>query len=406
MKFFRNIEVAKTYHVSKNAVTNWVAAAKGGKLGLELIKVGNRSYIANTAQNISIIEQISKERRKFRTTKAHKIIRPDEKFYDTYSPDQVSDIISNLEIHHEVPRQYSYFGNGAALWDQDVQHAIKQSTNNDASATIYLLSTNYQFLDGLLSPYKKVNVIDIGPGNAMPVRGLLQHLIDKDMLGRYLAIDISPEIVEIARQNIDKWFGGKVDFEGELRDITFERFKDIMPLDTDGSETVNLLLFLGSTRNNFRAPQDAFNTIYNSMGTSDILICSERLDTESNRRLFNLDIVDGAPALSLYHRHTLELLNIDPSLYEVEVGFNAQRHERFRTIRLKSAISIEFSRSNKTKTVRFNKGDVLLVWRYWHNSLLEVLHQFDDAGLQLLQSNCTTDGEFVLTIHKAKMIKL
>lgn len=403
MQYLRNTDVAKTYNVSLRAVANWITAAKDGKLDIELFKLKEKYFIANTSQNATTIRRLVTERRKYRASHTFKTASPDSRFYEIYPPDQIADIVSSLEVQKEIPFQYNYVGNGAALWGEHVQHLYAEATPTTPVVTSKLLDASRTFMADLLTPYNRINVIDLGPGNALPVRELLADLLKRGALGRYVALDISPEMIELARRNVKQWFGEKVPFEGELRDITYERFKDVTT-PTSGSDSVNLILFLGSTRNNFRDPMEALKTIYHSMEASDLLVCSERLDTATARRRFDFEIADGTPTLIPFFRVVLELLGIDKSLYDVENGFNEQANERYIRIRFKTALAISFAYANTTRLVQFNKGDTVMIWRYKHLNLLETLGQFDQAGFDLLQANKIRTGEFVLTVHQVKTI--
>src|SRR5687767_11586436 len=121
MLYFKNTELAESHHVTLRTVLNWVQAAKEGKLDLDLHTEKNKSYVANTARNIATIEELVEKRRKYRNTKAVKVITPRPEFYELFNQEQIYDIVNNLEIHHEIPRQYNYFDGGADHWDKYVR---------------------------------------------------------------------------------------------------------------------------------------------------------------------------------------------------------------------------------------------------------------------------------------------
>ena len=130
MKYYKNTEIAALFHVSEKAARNWVEATQQGKLNLELFEKDGRFFIANTSKNMQVMEDLVSERKKFKNTRSYKVITPKPEFYDLFSPEQIYEIITNLEIHREIPRQYSYFNGGAGHWDLYAQRLAAEETPN------------------------------------------------------------------------------------------------------------------------------------------------------------------------------------------------------------------------------------------------------------------------------------
>src|SRR6185369_3313064 len=108
-----------------------------------------------------------------------------------------------------------------------------------------------------------------------------------------------------------------VKFEGYIRDISYERFDDVLLDDTLGASvsTINLVLLLGATPMNFRSPAEVLRVVYGSMGQKDMLIYTGKPDTEVVRSNFNFSVgADGVYTLSPTHSYVFDLLNIDESL--------------------------------------------------------------------------------------------
>src|SRR6266702_2637814 len=121
MKYFKHSELVNEYHVSLKTVHNWIDATKQGKLDLQLHTEKNKTYIANTPTNLVTIDALANKGKKYRNTLHHKVVTPKPEFYDLYTSRQILDIISNLNIHHEIPRQYNYMDGGADNWDSWLQ---------------------------------------------------------------------------------------------------------------------------------------------------------------------------------------------------------------------------------------------------------------------------------------------
>lgn len=405
MLYFKHSELAKKYHVSLRTVHNWIDAAKNEKLDLGLHSEGDKLYVANTARNILILAELTESRRKYRNTKATKTILPKPEFYSIYNERQIYDIATNLEIHHEIPRQYNYFNGGADHWDKYAERLVLEEAPNLINSTIRLLKSNQGYIDDLLKRCKRVNVVDVGVGNAYPVKSLLDNLLKQGRLGRYIALDISPNVLKIAEQNIKDWFGDQIKFEGYEYDINYDRFSNLLIQEytrKDAQETVNLVLLLGGTLSNMRAPDGGYKIIHDSMGINDLLIHTTKLDTDATRNYFDFDLKPGETRLAAIHGLVVDLLNIDSSFYEVEMGYDPANKQRFERIRLKISLSIKFSFKDGERLVELNKGDTILTWRGLQQTAADVTEQFDRNDFYLLHSSQTDDREYILTVSRVK----
>ena len=401
MQYLRNFELLKLYPVSEGTVRNWIARARDGRLDLQLYENEGKTYVANTADNIQRIEQLIRSRRKYLRKRDHKLVTPMAEFYELYSPRQVLDIVSNLDVHREIPRQYNYFDGGANHWDAYVQRLYHERSANLVNGTVWLLDTNMPYLGELLKKYKHVNVIDVGVGNAWPTKNLLAHLLETGKLGRYIAVDISAEMLQLAESYIKEWFGGQVPFECFERDISHDWFTDLLApsyLGSGAEETINLVLLLGATPVNFRSPADIFKVVYNSMGRRDLLVYTTGLDALASRRTFSFNTGKAAEVLPPQYKFIVDLLGIDESSYEVKLGFDERRMERYVRIRLTTSLTLCFKFETGERVIELDKGEDVLVWRAKHQSTRKVLQQLEDVGFSLLAAVHTEDYLHLLTI--------
>ncbi|HSX34091.1 MAG TPA: L-histidine N(alpha)-methyltransferase [Candidatus Saccharimonadales bacterium] len=400
MKYFKNTELAKLYNVSEKSVRNWIDATKQGKLELELYTENGRQYIANSSKNTAFVESLVQKGKKYKNSRGAKLVRPVEKFYSLYTQKQIVDIISNIDIYREIPLQYCYFNSGADHWDQYTRNLVKDNHPNPLNSTVQLLDLNLPYLDLLLEDYSAVNIIDIGVGNALPVRSVLTHFVNTGKLNRYIGLDISTEMLTIAERNIQKWFDGKVEFEGHVRDFNQDRFGDLLVADTfndDDTPVANLIFFLGGTINNLREPNHALAAIHDSMGKDDLFLFSKKLDTEKSRLHFDVT-APGNLATTL----VVDLLNIDRDYYDIEQYFNEQKMAREARIKLKVAITIEFELEGKHRFVEINKGESILLWRALHQSALETIDQFSNNGFELVQAAKSKDNNYLMMMSRIK----
>ena len=406
MKYFRNTELAKLYNVSEKSVRNWIDAALEGKLDLQLYKENDRTFVANTSKNTLLIEELVVKGKKYRNSRGFKMVRPSQKFYELYTEEQIFDIISNLEVHREIPHQYSYADGGAESWDHYTQKLLKEGSLNSLTNTIQLLSMTQDYLFNLVQEYERINIIDIGVGNCLEIRALIENLCREKTVGRYICLDVSKTMLKIAQRNLTEWFGDQFQIEGYVRDIHYDRFNDLLSADAFGKDadtTANIVLFLGGTISNFREPERGLGTIQDSMGKNDFLITSKKLDTESSRRYFDFTVTPD-DIVHDFRDFCLELLNLDKSFYTVEQFFDKEAMCRKRQVRLNVAVSIEFQFGDKQKTIEFNKGEAILLWRASHQNAIEAFQQLDNSGFNTLQATRSKDTaqEYVQFISQVK----
>lgn len=405
MLYFKNVELAKKYRVSLGTVRNWIEAAQAGKLELTLNNLGDKYYITNTPSNILLIERLVEEGKKYRNTRTAKAIMPKPEFYKIFNENQIYDIAANLEVHHEIPRQYNYFNGGADHWDSYATRLVAEEAPNMINSTIELLRSNRSYIDYLLHRFKRINIIDIGVGNAYPVREFLSHILDQGKLGRYIALDVSPAMLKIARNNVQEWFGDKVTFEGYESDINYDRFSQLLIQEyarKDAKDTANLVLLLGGTLSNMREPDDGYTLIRDSMGVNDYLIHSTKLDSETTRSYFDFNTKPGEVQLAAIHSLVIDLLNIDKSFYDVELGYDPVLKQRFEHIRLNVSLTIQFDFKSGTRYVELNKGSSILTWRGLQQTVFDVNSQLDRTGFHILHSSQTNDRNYILTVSRVK----
>lgn len=404
MKYFKNLELARVYHISEKSVRNWISSAKQGRLKLELYNHKGRDYIANTAKNQALIEELVIRGSKYKNTRSSKIATPKPELYNLYSRKQILDMVSNIGTYSELPFAYTYANGGAAYWDKYAYKLYNEKTLNTLNAAVTLLELNQAYLTHITQKYQHVNIIELGPGNCLPSKEVIAHFLKTKQLKRYIAIDLSKEMLDIAEENIQTWFKGEVLFERYIRDFNNERFEDLVAQDTfsdDNQSTVNLILMFGGTILNFRSPEHALQVINSSMGKHDIFIQCMKLDSVNSRRFFDLNIDDSSQhLLAPQERFLLDLLGIDESYYEVLQYFDEQQRMRQARIKLKVDLSIVFTELNKR--VQLRKGESLLLWRVWHLKGHEAAAQLRRTNFDVLQLSKTNNQEYLLTTSKIK----
>lgn len=407
MKYFKNTELAKLYNVSEKSVRNWIDAAEKGKLELQLVEASDKRHIANTSHNTFLIEGLVAKGKKYRNSRGFKIITPQEEFYEYFDANEIFDILSNLNIHHEIPHKYSYFAEGAVAWDEYTRKSAHTQFPNSLKNTIELLEISQPYLELLLKDYTEVNVVDLGVGNGYPVKDLLHWLKEQDKLGRYVGIDASEDMLDINEKNLKQWLGNTVKFERHVADVGFDKFNEVLHPDSfspNERPVLNLVLFLGGTIANLRDPDHALRTIYNSLGKDDLLIVSRKLDTPEARRFFDFSVAGMDGKLVKQDKVIFDLLGIDENLYIVEQFYDPELRQRIIQVRLKVDLQLKVTLEDKVRTIELHKDGTILVWRATHLCLLEVAEQFHQNGFEVKQLLKSKDKQYIQAIVNIKPI--
>jgi uncharacterized SAM-dependent methyltransferase len=403
MHYYKNTELADIYGVSRRTATNWIEQTKSGRLDLELYEYNDKAYIARTPKNQVLITSLVRERRKFLNTRSLRVVRPLPRFYEVYGEKHILEIISELDRYKEIPLQFSYLGDGASVWDAYAHQMSTSTFPNSLTGAIKLLNNNIQNLDMALEEYDHINIIDVGVGNALPSKDIIAHLLDSGKLKRYVAIDISREMLTIAKKNIKQWFKGKVAFEGYVRDISTEPFTDlIVEAPKPEDKTINLVMLLGGTLANFRSPQDVLKVICKSMGRNDIFAYTLKLDSKTTREqhfgFYKVPFTHSSQLTPARHQLILDLLGVDEGQYSIETGYDKTKRARYMQIRLKHAMTIEFELSQGMWQLEFNKDDTILLLRALHFSAFDIVNTLYENGFNPLLTSQTTDHDYMLIL--------
>lgn len=403
MKYFTNRQVTELYAVSYDAVRKWIQSAQDGKVQLQIGQSESGKWqIADTAKNAETIKFLVERAQKHKNSKAAQTIKPSPVFYTLYNRQEQIDIISSLETQREIPLQYGYYDGGADHWDRYMNRLLNEDNANSLKNTIELIDTNLSNIDRLVHG-RRVNVIDLGVGNAVPIKGLLLHLVNKGSLSRYVGIDISEDMLKVARSHIEEWFGDKIHIETYARDITKEGFRDLVASDyllPADKRPLNLVLFLGGTLLNLKYPEHALRLANSSMTPGDLFMCTHKLDAPNTRRYFDFN-ADGEPTmLSEHHKLMVDVIGIKPGMYEVEQLYDDEIKSRIVRLRMKIDISIEFIFERQRRLVEFRKNDTIVVMRIKHLTASDTFSQFSQCDFELLESSSTPAQDYLFTITK------
>ncbi|MEU9124409.1 L-histidine N(alpha)-methyltransferase [Streptomyces sp. NPDC048506] len=326
-------------------------------------------------------------------------VTPSGDFYRLYSAAQVDVIVDSLSHRAEFPYQLTYLGDGSELWRER-----EVASNPDLAPMLgdfdTLLTRHAEQLLALVPSSPPVQIIDLGPGTTRPVRGLIRHLLDSTRLAGYRALDISAEILELARENLRADFPAHVEsFELCRGDFTGPDLARVLTAEHspghDGTDPVRFVVLAGATLYNFAEPAEVLCHVRRFMSDADVLLLTLRIDTGVDRPPFMDQVSVGGP-YKPQQLAGLDLLAIDRSWYVTETGFDRMRSEVFVRARFLEPVAVTFDGEQGHRTVSFEPGDTVLVWRYLYHDSTAVADQLTHCGLQVRLFEHGQDRQAVL----------
>jgi len=397
MKLFKNIEISRIYGVNPTTVTNWIEASLLGKNNLILENKDDRKLIVDNQQNRIILEQLTQTGKKHKSKDSYILIEPKPKFYQTFDGKNLVKLINSLENNREIPHNFTYLNGGADCWRAYAERTFRENMVNTITNTLDMLETSMAYLLKNIQQGYKVNIIDIGVGDASPVKNFLAQLIELQLINKYIAIDFSPEMLEIAEENVKNWFGEKINFEKYVADISSDSIQDILFYSskslTNKNKIINLVLFIGSTIEN---QMDYFKTLSNlkdNLSGDDILFLGETLDSNNSKIYFDLNATNQEleQKIPFQEKWIPELLNLDEKLYDTIVFYSETDKTRKMQLILNSDIDLVLKKDDFVTKITLQKGEKITVWRHKHHSTEEIIKNLSSLGLTV--KNFTTSED-------------
>lgn len=203
-------------------------------------------------------------------------------------------------------------------------------------------------------------------------------------VNKYIALDISEELLSISRKNFKKWFP-LMEFASYVVDIENDCFSQLLLSDQTEPETddmAKIVLHLGVTIGNHQNRTDVLKNLRDSMEKNDLLIFTNEIGSNSQW--------DGKVRGGLkYHAEQIytwirSRIGIRPEDCELVRRYDLETDSIVANMKLRRSYTINFSFMEINKSIEISKDEEITIWRHHKHEIPELLQEVEQAGLQLV----------------------
>ncbi len=390
----KQVEIAREFGVSEGTVSNWINAAEEGKNNLQIELVNDKYRILGNEHNQAVMLALALDGKKHRSNVKLKKTKVKKEFYDIFSEDEISEIINDLEFKKQINLKFCYRNIGSKYWD-DFYHSNSSPVRREVSKRI----TNIVKESLTISkPGSKVNIIDIGPGNGYPVKEILSELLDLKTLNKYIPIDFSNELNNIASNNIEEWYPN-INIKKYALDIEAARFSKIFLENKSSKDDIkNMVLYLDGLCNHDDTTQ-VLKNFRKGLTFSDLLVVGFTLDTKNNRSKLNYIRTE---MLDNIHSWMLKMMGIDIDLCDMSARYDERINSKVKYIQLDKDYEICFEIFGEEKKILFKSGEEINVWKHFLFNVQDFLSILDESDLEIINLQIDKNYSYAMVICQAK----
>lgn len=333
-------------------------------------------------------------------TPIRRTAKPSSEFYSIFSEEEVLGIIHALEVRREIPLKYSYKGRGAKIWNNFYQKYIIPRWYRTSNVEIDLLRENFEYING--NPHcEKVNVVDVGAGNSYPVKEFIRRLNKLGKINKYIALDISEELLNVSKNNFSKWFP-LIEFISYTIDIENSCLPKILLLNHQANietdDTAKIILHLGVTIGNHPNRTRVLKNFRDSMGKNDLLVFTNEIGSNSTW--------DGRVRGGFkYHAEQVyawikNKIGIRAEDCELVRKYDLETDSIVANMKFRHNYTINFSFREIDKNIEISEGEEITIWRHHKYELPELRQEIERVGLQLVHYSTNKYKSHVMAICK------
>jgi hypothetical protein len=392
-----NSEIASQYGISDAAVSFWVQGAAAKKNNLELILVKDKYKVVDNAHNHAELYQLAQNGKKYNRKRDRIEITPSEDFYQIFDENEIVEIVRDLEVFSEINIKFSYKSEGAQKWDE----VYNEGTDQTPVRVIDVLDSSIDLILQKIDPTKPINLVEIGPGNSKPIKSFLDKISKLRRVQKYVAVDISQEMIDISRKNINSWFPSLefTSYKLDIENTKFTRYFEEIKIKSRQTDSVNLVLDLGGTIGNHKCYIEVLGNIQSGLGKDDLFILSNNLETKENKPLANHQKSSAQNQLQLWD---LKKLGFDVEECEVDFRYDEVDGFKIKSLVLDKGYSLKIKELGVEKFIEFEKDQKIGFFKYKMTNSDNLFPELGKVGLNLVGYNTSSDLRHALMITKIR----
>lgn len=388
MNTFKNVQVAHDYNVSSTAVLRWIEGSVKSKNSLQLQKTRNKLKILDSEHNVAELMRLSEQSVIYKNKILYSEVTPKPALYEILRPEQIIEIVNFLETKRVIPHKFEYIGEGSRLWDEFLKDTTGGGGYPYPKIESNILLEIFPFIKAETRLANKLNLIDVACGNVFPTLDILKKLTEEGKLNKYLGIDISKDMVMIAKANLKNILP---EIRSEFAECDIENENPAQLFFRDRSNingvTSNVVLFMGGTYGTIENRSKALGNLRAGMGKDDYLIFSNQLEKVKNR------IIGEHPtAMKNLMTWIPRLLNISVDECTLASRYNEIEGRRQTVLKLDKDYSIDFEVFGTTRRINLYKGEEIVLWSHKMSSVHDIIKDAEVAGFKIA----------LLSVHEEK----
>jgi uncharacterized SAM-dependent methyltransferase len=310
--------------------------------------------------------------------------KPSSEFYSIFSEEEILGIIHALEVRREIPLKYSYKGRGGKIWNDFYRKYIIPKWYRTSSLEIDLLRKNFEYINGNHQKCEKVNIIDVGSGNSYPVKEFVSRLSKLNKINKYIALDISEQLLKLSQENFQKWFP-LIEFISHTIDIENSCLPQIWLTNqahqkTD--DTPKIILHLGVTMGNHQNITKVLKNFRDSMGKNDLLVFTNETGSNSN---WDGKVRGGcnyhAEEVYKWIKNKMGIKSEDCQLIR---KYDLETDSIVANMKFSYNYTINLSYGAIDKNIEILEGEEITIWRHHKYEIPELMQEIEKAGLQVV----------------------
>ena len=329
-----------------------------------------------------------------------RIVEPSFEFYSVFSQTDVLELIKALDVRREIPLKYAYKGGGAKIWHNFYQKYIITKWYQPANVEIDLLQQNFAYITGSYQSCQKINIVDVGAGNSYPVKKFISQLKKLGKINKYIALDISQELLKVSKANFTKWFP-KIDFDSCTVDIENSPISPEILGNFNSmqiKDIANIFLHLGVTIGNHQDRNRVWQNFRNSMDKNDLLVFTNEIGSNSQWD----GKVRGGCKYHVEGIYTWMTNNLGISSEDCQLvrKYDLKTDSITANIKFLQNYTLKFSQWGIDQTVEISQDEEITIWRHHKYQMPELTQELDTAGLQIVHSSSNKYLSHIMVICK------